>query len=298
MVNTVSITNMPNGESRPGVGYWAFETLLHQRFFPIFAFLFGVSFGLFLDAARDKARHPRLVMLARLGFLVPFGAAHRLVQPDEVLLTYAVVGITVLIPASLLPGRPVAALGILGVAAGLVAGGGSLLTPGLFLFGLGVQRRGLRNATAMRVPHLTIACCATLAVAACLNTWQVAGGTDTGPQRAALAGVVTAGGYVLGILVLFRTRARRVLRHLAPVGRMALTGYIGGTLLILAAGRLIDFGETPRYGWAISLGVCVFAIEVAFSWVWLRRARYGPLEWIWRCLTWWRIEPNTRSSRI
>ncbi|MEO3828374.1 DUF418 domain-containing protein [Actinomadura sp. B10D3] len=297
IVNTVSILDMPTGESEPGVGYWAFETLLHQRFFPIFAFFFGMSFGLFLDAARGKARNPRLVMLARLGFLVPFGAAHRLVQPDEVLLTYAVVGIAVLLPASFLPGRPVTALGLLGVAAGLMAGGGSLLIPGLFLVGLGVQRHELRNAAAVRVPHLIIACSATFAVATCLNTWQVAGGTDAGPQRTALAGVVTAGGYVLGVLLLLRTRARQVLRHLAPVGRMALTGYIGGTLLTIAAGRLLDFEEAPRYGWAISLGVCVFAMEVAFSWAWLRRARYGPLEWIWRCLTWWRIEPNTRSTR-
>jgi uncharacterized membrane protein YeiB len=298
MVNTVGITGMPTGEGDPGAAYWAFETLLHQRFFPIFAFLFGVSTGLFLDAVRTRARHPRLVMLARLGFLIPFGAAHRMLQPDEVLLTYAVIGIAVLIPASFLPGRAVTGLGLLGVAAGLAAGGGSLLTPGLFLVGLGVERHGLRNAMDARVSYLAVACSATFLVAACLNGWQVTRGTASGAQLAALAGVVTAAGYVLGILLLLRTRAQQVLRGLASVGRMALTGYIGGTVLILAAGQLVNFEEAPRYEWAISLGVCLFLLELALSWAWLQRARYGPLEWIWRCLTWWQIEPNTRSGRI
>ncbi|MFB4311451.1 DUF418 domain-containing protein [Actinomadura sp. GTD37] len=43
---------------------------------------------------------------------------------------------------------------------------------------------------------------------------------------------------------------------------------------------------------ALSVGAGVFAIEMAFSLLWLRRARYGPLEWLWRCLTWWRLVPN------
>ncbi|MCR3739543.1 Protein of unknown function (DUF418) [Actinomadura glauciflava] len=90
-------------------------------------------------------------------------------------------------------------------------------------------------------------------------------------------------------------RWSRALGALAPLGRTALTGYIAATLLILAADRLLRIGDEPDYGMAFSVGAGVFLVELAFSLLWLRRARYGPFEWVWRCLTWWRVLPNSRG---
>lgn len=297
VVNTVGISEMPTSASNPNAAYWAYETLLHQRFFPIFSFLFGLSFGLFLDAVRGKADNPRFVMLARLGFLIPFGALHRILQPDEVLLSYAVIGLAVLLPASLLPLRWIAILGGLGTLVGTAAGGASLLIPGLFLTGLSVQRIGFDKLANARVAHVAFAWAIIFALALALDVWQI--GVEAGSRTplAAAAGVVTAGAYVTGIMLLVRARGVRMLRGLATVGRMALTGYVAATVLILAAGQFINLGEAPRYGAAICLGACVFVIELVFSLVWLRWARYGPLEWVWRCLTWWRIVPIHKSGR-
>ncbi|WUH99261.1 DUF418 domain-containing protein [Spirillospora sp. NBC_00431] len=298
IVNTVGVSGMPTvgpGED-PGTAYWLYETFLHQRFFPIFSFLFGVSFGLFLDAARERASNPRSVMLARLGFLVPFGGLHRLLQPDEVLLSYAVVGIAVLLPASFLSGRAVLLLGAVSVvAAVLFTGGGSVLIPGLFLLGYATQRHGTEKLLNLPVRRVAVACAVGGVAAVVLNGWQVGSGSESGSHLAAVAGLVTAVTYVIVVVLLLRSRARGVLGRLAPLGRMALTGYIGATLMIMMAEHFIDLETEPDYGTAVSLGVCVFVAELAFSLLWLRHARYGPLEWLWRCLTWWSLVPNRRE---
>lgn len=90
-------------------------------------------------------------------------------------------------------------------------------------------------------------------------------------------------------------RWSRALGALAPLGRTALTGYIAATPLILAADRLLRIGDEPDYGMAFSVGAGVFLVEPAFNLLWLRHARYGPFEWVWRCLTWWRVVPNSRG---
>ncbi|MFI0412177.1 DUF418 domain-containing protein [Actinomadura sp. 3N508] len=292
IANTVAISGASSVATRDGAAYWVHETLLHQRFFPIFSFLFGVGFGLFMDAVGETERNPRVVMLARLGFLIPIGALHRVLQPDEVLLSYAVVGVVVLLPASFLAGRYVLGLGaVTTLAAVLVSGGGSVLIPGLFLLGYAAQRYGVEKLLEVSGMRLGVALAVGFLCAAVLNFWQVGDGPGAGARVAAVAGLVTAATYVMAILLLLRSRVRGALEVLAPLGRMALTGYVGATLVVVLVGH---FAEVSGYGTAVLLGMCVFLAELAFSSWWLRHARYGPLEWVWRSLTWWEVVPNRR----
>ncbi|MFS2293513.1 MAG: DUF418 domain-containing protein [Actinomadura sp.] len=293
IANTIDITEMPTGG--PGAAYWGHETLFDQRFFPIFSFLFGLSFGLFLDAAARRTDDPRTVMAVRLGFLIPLGALHRLLQPREILLTYAVIGILMLLPASFLPARWLLGLGAAATTAGLAVDGGVAIIPGLFLLGLAVQRYGVENVLGLSTGRLGIALTLCVAAAVALNAWQIrAAGSDTWLD--ALAGLVTAVSYLAALLLLLRTRAGRAVRTLAPVGRMALTCYVGATVLVVAADQFLELGKGPDYVAAVTLGVCVFVVEMVFSALWLRRARYGPLEWVWRSFTWWTLRPS-RTTR-
>src|SRR5690606_33172382 len=80
----------------------------------------------------------------------------------------------------------------------------------------------------------------------------------------------------------------RVFEPLAAVGKLALTNYIGQTLL----GQFILFpgfalGLFGRLGWAglLLLAVAVWPLQLALSTLYLRRWRTGPLEWLWRWLT-------------
>lgn len=102
-------------------------------------------------------------------------------------------------------------------------------------------------------------------------------------------------------LVMLATRSgrfRAALSRLASVGRMAFTNYISQTLLctlLFAGWGLGLYGRLER--WQL-LGVVggVWALQLAWSPWWLARFRFGPLEWLWRSLTYLRLQPLRRSS--
>jgi uncharacterized membrane protein YeiB len=286
----------PSGGSYPAVRL--LEITVHGRFFPIFSFLFGIGFALFLDTAATRTRRPRLVLLRRLLALGVLGIAHHQLQPGEALLPYAIVGILVLLPASWLP-RPVVLAGaVLGLGAGVAAGGGTLLIPGMFLLGLTAVRYGVIDTLYARRRHITVlfAVTATAAIPAAL--WQVASRSGRhGEQIAALAGLLGAAAYTTALLLILPTRAgARVQTVLAPLGRMALTNYVGATLIVTAAEPVVHLHGTHHYGRMAALAVALLASQALASHWWLTRYRYGPLEWGWRCLTWWTRMPNWQTS--
>ena len=100
--------------------------------------------------------------------------------------------------------------------------------------------------------------------------------------------------YVSAFVLLFqRPRWRQRLLSFAPVGRMALSCYVGQTIV----GSFVFFGFglglLGRFGNSVTLplGALVFVLQaLACAW-WLQRFRFGPLEWLWRSLTWLRLEP-------
>ena len=85
---------------------------------------------------------------------------------------------------------------------------------------------------------------------------------------------------------------------LACVGRMALTNYLSQTLIvtfIFYGHGLGKFGSMERPGmYAIVLGV--WALQLVWSPLWLRWFRFGPMEWVWRSLTYLRLEPMRKHA--
>jgi uncharacterized protein len=79
----------------------------------------------------------------------------------------------------------------------------------------------------------------------------------------------------------------RFIRVFAPVGRMALTNYLMHSLIFITISYGFGFGLWWRTGGAkaMMIGLVVFAIQIPLSALWLSRFRYGPVEWIWRRLT-------------
>ncbi|PPK87241.1 uncharacterized protein CLV84_0178 [Neolewinella xylanilytica] len=99
---------------------------------------------------------------------------------------------------------------------------------------------------------------------------------------------------LLGFVSAYQSGAgRRVLALFAPYGRMALTNYVGlsliGTFLLFDWG-LGGFGAVRTHQLAL-LAAWVVAAQMAGSAWWLTRFRYGPLEWIWRSFTYRKIQP-------
>ena len=88
--------------------------------------------------------------------------------------------------------------------------------------------------------------------------------------------------------------------RLASVGRMAFTNYILHTVActtIFYGHGLGLFGQVDRLQqFGIVLGI--WAAQLFLSPIWLRYFLFGPLEWLWRSLTYWQREPFRRDSEL
>ena len=101
------------------------------------------------------------------------------------------------------------------------------------------------------------------------------------------ARLITGLGYMAGVtLFMQRTSWRENLLSLAPVGRMALTMYLMTSLIqgfIVHNWGLGYFAPRPIV--ALLIIAIFYPMFILFSKWWLRRFRYGPVEWFWRSIT-------------
>jgi uncharacterized protein len=201
------------------------------------------------------------------------------------------VGLLVLLPSTWLPRW--AATGLAGVliAASLALGGDRLLWwPGCSCSVSVLVRFGIvdRIEESTRVPLLLGLA---LGTAAAPLVWAQVD-TDLSGRLSGMvvnaAGILLAGVYVCALLVLLRAPLRPVLATVfAPLGRMALTNYLTATVIVTAAS--LASGDALQHltsGEVIAIAAAVLCAQWLWSVLWLRRFRYGPLEWLWRWATW------------
>jgi uncharacterized protein len=88
------------------------------------------------------------------------------------------------------------------------------------------------------------------------------------------------------------------LKFLAPLGRMALTNYLMQTILAITIYYGIGFGLGGNIGPAlfVPIGLAVYAFQILYSNIWFKYFNYGPLEWIWRQLTYWKRLPLRKTT--
>jgi uncharacterized protein len=87
-------------------------------------------------------------------------------------------------------------------------------------------------------------------------------------------------------------------RMFGAVGQMALTNYLSQSvicLLIFTGAGLGLYGALERYElYFVVFGI--WALQLVWSPLWLRYFRFGPTEWAWRSLTYWRIQPMRQAT--
>ena len=105
-------------------------------------------------------------------------------------------------------------------------------------------------------------------------------------------GLIMGLGYIgLVMLAVRRGWLSALQTRLAAAGRMAFTNYIAQTLIcttIFYGHGFGLFGRVDRWQQAIIV-IAIWVIQLWWSPLLMRRFRYGPLEWSWRALTYWRI---------
>jgi uncharacterized protein len=98
-------------------------------------------------------------------------------------------------------------------------------------------------------------------------------------------------------LLALRPAWGRRLQVLAPVGQMALTNYLLESIICTLIFYGYGLGLFGRVGaaWGIVLTVVIYLALIPISHWWMKRFRYGPAEWLWRSLTYWKLQPMRRS---
>ena len=296
-----------------------------MKFYLLFAFLFGYTFTLLLDSARrgDAAFRPRF--LRRLAGLFTFGLLHAvLLFHGDILMTYAVLGLvllavhritppTALATAVLLVAVVALAFAMMAIAgvppldeSAVVTAGhqryatfgqmvlGTLTVQGpvalaMFLVGLAAGRLRLLAS----VPRVVWACQLVqwvgypFGVAGAVIVIAAGGlSTPLGLAVNVLTGPVLAAAYAGTMLQVFHSRwGHQVAAALAPAGRMALSNYLGQSLICtLVFTGLGAAGDVPAVG-VVAIATAIFAWQLAFSARWLSTHRHGPAEWLLRAVT-------------
>lgn len=94
------------------------------------------------------------------------------------------------------------------------------------------------------------------------------------------------------VLLMQRPAWRRALVVIAPVGRMPLTTYLMQSLICTSLFYGWGLGwRTPPPATCLGLGLAIFAVQIAIAHAWLRWFQFGPAEWLWRSIVYWRRPP-------
>ncbi|MEM8835279.1 MAG: DUF418 domain-containing protein [Planctomycetota bacterium] len=180
---------------------------------------------------------------------------------------------------------------------------GGYMLLGLALAKLGVLtgKASARAYTLLTILGYAIGVSASIAILALADAkdWNVGWTILAMMPLTMIAGPVTALGHIGLVMLLVKRNALGWLGTcLQAAGRMAFTNYIAQSLLMTFVFYGYGFG---LYGYVDRFGQMVFVLgvwllQLAWSPLWLAHFRYGPLEWLWRCLTYWKILPISRAS--
>jgi uncharacterized protein len=126
------------------------------------------------------------------------------------------------------------------------------------------------------------------------HNWSIDYSMFEGQQLNYWGSLFLAGAYLGGImLICLSGKLSFLTRRLAAVGRMAFTNYLMHTVICttLFYGHGFGlFGKVDRTG-QILVVILIFALQMWLSPLWLKHFRFGPMEWLWRSLTYRKMQP-------
>ena len=182
----------------------------------------------------------------------------------------------------------------------------------LFLLGMWVWRKGIVQHLEDYRPVLKRVCQWCLPVGILLSTYSAVVFALVPPDKFSVLGWsaavlnfpgahLLAAGYASGLALIFLGgRWRPFLTCFAAVGRMALTNYLMESVVCTLFFYHYTTGLYGRVGPALGLLMTVifFAAQIAFSNWWLGHYRFGPMEWLWRGLTYGKFPSMTKEELV
>jgi uncharacterized protein len=113
-----------------------------------------------------------------------------------------------------------------------------------------------------------------------------------------IGSIFVAMGHIAVVMLIVKTGVlMKLMQRFAAVGRMAFTNYLLHSIILTTVFYGYGFGlygQIPRL-WQMAFVVAVIGLQMIVSPLWLRHYRFGPAEWFWRSLTYWRLQPMRRE---
>ncbi|WP_167751386.1 DUF418 domain-containing protein [Lentibacillus salicampi] len=289
------------------------------RFYAIFSFLFGLGFWIFLSRAQRKSNHPYGLFIRRMLILLGAGMLHQLINPGEVLLFYAIFGLIVLFFYKA-PKQINLTLGIIGIIAGSFFGAKTLLPLPLILLGLAFGQYRVFQTLMENKKKWGAAAIFSFVATSVITVFLWQNAPDAGllsymegfdyditetqaeANRAfydfidlsmVFAPIYSI--FYISLLVLLEPAVGKWLSPLHSFGRMALSNYIGQSIILVSLLVFIPVDTIVSYKVAAIVCLIVVGVQIIFSSLWLRHFNYGPLEWLWRCATYGNWVPIRRK---
>ena len=176
---------------------------------------------------------------------------------------------------------------------------------GMMLIGMGLYRMGfLTGALSYKVYGWTIAIGFLLSIP--INGFQAWGVIRDNFQPESAWWVLYQFGRLTGAvanvaLVVVICKAglfQRLQRRVAAVGQTALSNYLFTSISCSLLFNGFGFGLYGKleYYQLYAVVAAVWACNLILSPIWLHYFRFGPMEWVWRSLTYWKRQPMRRSA--
>ncbi len=131
------------------------------------------------------------------------------------------------------------------------------------------------------------------------HQWSIEYSMYLGVQFNYWGSLLVAFGYIGAIMLIVKSIQKGFLINaLARTGQAALTNYLAQTIIcttIFYGHGFGLYGEVERK-FQILIVILIWIVQLTISSVWFTCFRYGPAEWIWRTLTYFRIQPFRRKS--
>lgn len=115
-----------------------------------------------------------------------------------------------------------------------------------------------------------------------------------------IASLLVAFGYASVVMLICKAPVLKIIRYpFACAGRMAFTNYLSQTFIMvfISVGGigLGQFGQLERFE-QVQLVIAVWVFQLIFSMIWLQLFRMGPLEWLWRSLSYGKVQPIMKAK--
>lgn len=283
------------------------DILIEKKFFSIFSFLFGVGFYIFTSRAESRGDKPRWRFVRRLLSLLVIGIVHFFIFWGSILATYAVIGLF-LVPfyhakvstiskwlGGIVSAHIIALLlqvfvSNTGVLSNVInfLGNDAIAIFIMFLSGFLVAKADWVSHISEYTKQIRWIQMGTIPffIGFSIWIWFAAQGDNQNMNSIIALGLIPTTYFYLTslFLILENKQIVKFLKPIACVGQMAFTNYVAQSFIGLAIISLMGL-EVVSPNNIVIISILIFSIQIIFSVVWFKFFKMGPLEKVWRFMT-------------